>query len=510
MTKTLFRMRSMDALIGKEREELHSQTIYFAKPDELNDPLDGFRSYFWDGDEIVWRNLFRNYLFCLHRTICIVKVIGDNTTIEPKMIPIYEYADHESKRDEWEMLERICTDVFRKATLDSLISSLNNTDRKIYLPELLFYLRAIHYIALPSIQNIHVDSGLSPERERMTIPPRLPSKFLSLPNLIEQVWQAKKVSGFNGLGGVLHATAETQSYEHDISQILFGTMNRILDSHKFMLSLTTEGSSNILPSNRQLIIWDFPNVYLEELKKLAFPAHSVACFMNDYGNSSLWGHYADKHKGACLMFRGECRSGRAGITLTQATAFSSRRRPEDGGIESKETWNPRWMPFYEMSYRESIPSIDFFGSIGVLPKPMLLHNWYTDHKETRSNRSGHLESSTEEKWRASYWDEFVRGATVKTKDWEYESEYRLILHSHIFDLEEKEKRTLTYEFSALTGIIFGIKTSEQDKRRVIEIVNGKRENRNSDFKFYQAYFDHGNNRIEKQEIEVPITVGSGQ
>ena len=141
---------------------------------------------------------------------------------------------------------------------------------------------------------------------------------------------------------------------------------------------------------------------------------------------------------------------------------------------------------------------------------MLLHNWYTDHKETRSNRSGHLESSTEEKWRASYWDEFVRGATVKTKDWEYESEYRLILHSHIFDLEEKEKRTLTYEFSALTGIIFGIKTSEQDKRRVIEIVNGKRENRNSDFKFYQAYFDHGNNRIEKQEIEVPITVGSGQ
>ena len=137
-----------------------------------------------------------------------VKVIGDNTTVEPKMIPIYEYAGHESKRDEWEMLERICTDVFRKATLDSLISSLNNTDRKIYLPELLFYLRAIHYIALPSIQNIHVDSGLSPERERMTIPPRLPSKFLSLPNLIEQA--GRPSSGFNGLGGVLHATAETQ------------------------------------------------------------------------------------------------------------------------------------------------------------------------------------------------------------------------------------------------------------------------------------------------------------
>ena len=168
------------------------------------------------------------------------------------------------------------------------------------------------------------------------------------------------------------------------------------------------------------------------------------------------------------------------------------------------------MRFYEMSYMENIPSIDFFGSIGELPKPMLLYNWYTDHEGTRSNRSAHLESSTEEEWRASYWDEFVRGATVKTKDWEYESEYRLMLHSKVVALGEKEKRSLTYEFSTLAGIIFGIRTPDLDKRSVIEIVNGKCEmNKILDFKFYQAYFDHGSNRIEKQEIAVPVTVGAG-
>ena len=414
MTKPLFRMRSMDSLIGA-RQELNSQTIYFAKPNELNDPLEGFRSYYWKGDEIVWRNLFRNYLFCLHRTICMVKLIGDKTTVEPKMIPLYEYVGHESNRDEWEILDRICADVFQRTILDSLISSLNNTDRKIYRAELLFYLYTIHYIALSSIQNIHVDSGLSPEHERMTIPCGPPSVFLSLPNLIEQ------------------ATAATQSSEHDIARILFGAVNRITEnrkfSQKFLLSPTAERSSNILPSNRQLVTLYFPNVFLEELEKLAFPDSYIACFMNDYGNSSLWGHYADGHKGACLIFREECRSGQDGITLKKVTGISGGRSTEDGGRESNEIWSPSWMRFYEMSYMENIPSIDFFGSIGELPKPMLLYNWYTDHEGTRSNRSAHLESSTEEEWRASYWDEFVRGATVKTKDWEYESEYRLMLHS---------------------------------------------------------------------------------
>ena len=33
-----FRFRSIDALLGK-RKELKKQTIYFASPEELNDPM---------------------------------------------------------------------------------------------------------------------------------------------------------------------------------------------------------------------------------------------------------------------------------------------------------------------------------------------------------------------------------------------------------------------------------------------------------------------------------------
>lgn len=57
---TLYRFRGADALLDKY-QELENQTIYFASPDELNDPMEGFR----DRDvesvaKVVFRNLKKN------------------------------------------------------------------------------------------------------------------------------------------------------------------------------------------------------------------------------------------------------------------------------------------------------------------------------------------------------------------------------------------------------------------------------------------------------------------
>ena len=53
--------RTTDALLG-ERDELRKQEIYFAPPDQLNDPMEGFKDVYWQGDRIVWTNLIRHYL----------------------------------------------------------------------------------------------------------------------------------------------------------------------------------------------------------------------------------------------------------------------------------------------------------------------------------------------------------------------------------------------------------------------------------------------------------------
>ena len=56
----VYRFRSVDALIGSYKE-LYRQTIYLAKPEQLNDPAEDNVNVVWDGDEILWPNLVTYY-----------------------------------------------------------------------------------------------------------------------------------------------------------------------------------------------------------------------------------------------------------------------------------------------------------------------------------------------------------------------------------------------------------------------------------------------------------------
>ena len=56
----VYRFRSVDALIGP-RKELYRQTIYLARPDELNDLAEDTVNVVWSGDEVLWSNLITYY-----------------------------------------------------------------------------------------------------------------------------------------------------------------------------------------------------------------------------------------------------------------------------------------------------------------------------------------------------------------------------------------------------------------------------------------------------------------
>jgi hypothetical protein len=64
MIPHLYRFRPANAVLDGY-EELAKQEIYFAAPEKLNDPMEGYNDVFWSGDLIVWRNLIRHYLLCL-------------------------------------------------------------------------------------------------------------------------------------------------------------------------------------------------------------------------------------------------------------------------------------------------------------------------------------------------------------------------------------------------------------------------------------------------------------
>ncbi len=66
----LFRFRSAKALLDDNLEnggfqELEKQTIYFAQPEDLNDPMEGLSDAFWDGDQVLRKNFFRHYALSL-------------------------------------------------------------------------------------------------------------------------------------------------------------------------------------------------------------------------------------------------------------------------------------------------------------------------------------------------------------------------------------------------------------------------------------------------------------
>ena len=62
---------------------------------------------------------------------------------------------------------------------------------------------------------------------------------------------------------------------------------------------------------------------------------------------------------------------------------------------------------------------------------------------------------------------------LKPKTWEYEQEYRLILEDGLSQFNEKDDRILTYDFDALKGIIFGIRTSTEDKVKIFDLIEEK-------------------------------------
>src|SRR5712664_1621567 len=61
MVSHLYRFRSTKQLLDGFNE-LDAQQIYFAPPEDLNDPIETFKDLVWTGDEIVWRNLLRHYI----------------------------------------------------------------------------------------------------------------------------------------------------------------------------------------------------------------------------------------------------------------------------------------------------------------------------------------------------------------------------------------------------------------------------------------------------------------
>ena len=464
-----FRFRSIGALLG-EYQELEKQTIYFASPEELNDPMEGFRDIVWSGDKIVWTNFFKHYVFSLHWSWYLFRVAGDSIELDVDRIPILGRWDELPTPQAKDLFDDIWGNFLNVPNIQEIIDALANTKRKIRYREIGYCLQDVHFALLEEIQKSHIVHGLMSEPQIPQQPEELTAA--SIKRLLNLIELAEKVENEQALDAIFWIN-ET-SYD-DI---------RLIQQYNSRAILT-----GISGKNAQLMLFDFPKIYVEQLEKLLWPKWYTACFTKSYHNSSVWAKYADSHKGVCLIFESVETDNLNSLELKRATDST------------------RTMPFREINYANRPGEIDFFRSIcRSLPVAVLMKLWYTDQDGNVSKCAAHIGTEdSEAAWKKSYWNNFFRDIIIKIKDWAYEQEYRLVLEDGLSEFDGKDDRILTYDFVSLKGVIFGMNTFTEDKMKIIDIIQRKcQENNQTDFKYFQAYYSAEDGEIRKRRIHLPF------
>lgn len=473
MKDEFYRFRRINSLIG-EFKELENQSIYFAEPDSLNDPMEGFRDMFWKGDFIVWRNLFRHYLLCLERLCSLLVLSGEDYPISKHDMPVFSGEEDFPTPIYKELFSDISKKFFDNKSLINLIESISKRTTPVRRDELFFYLQNIHSFALEVIYSEYEKKELIPTRRKSNVAAEKSISELVNKDFIGTLEKGLKESS----GDERIASALFSAHKHSNEQMeLIHRYNGVIETDK---------------KNKNLVLVKFPKEYILQIEKLVFPDWYAACFMSECSSSSVWGHYGDNHSGACLIFNADVIDNKRFLSLKGRNGYSSKTGPTYGFSN---------LMFYPIDYIKGYGEIDFFRMLGRLPIQKLNSMWYILDGSLSECADDMI--SNEDKWRENYWNNFYRDISVKTEDWSYENEHRLILASSFDSFYEPKDRSFNYKFSSLKGIIFGIKTRTEDKLKVIEIIEKKcKENNRDDFKFYQAKYSPETKRISYSEMSL--------
>jgi hypothetical protein len=463
MIPYLYRFRPAEAVLDKY-EELAKQEIYFSTPEEWNDSMEGYKDVFWSGDRIVWRNLLRHYLLCLLQTISSCLILGpefDRTLLKNVVFCAYDSLPDAPVRA---IYRQACDRFFADPHIPQLVAALAERTTPLRRDELAHTLRAVHPFALSVLMKALDREGVA-------------GLFRDL-----DAMEARAVPLNETVARMVAMTPP----EQEVAEALFAASELAV----MQFALQQDYSATPPPEMKAVMFFlrDFPANYVRALDELIHPPCHIACFVADPANASMWSAYAGSQTGVCLKFRATPDS--EGLPALDLNGINGWRGGAGMEIEPVRSFVRR--RFHQVSYSDSYPQIDFFNSIGRLPIPLLNAVWYNGEGGERSACPAARVLDTEE-WRKRYWQAFESGAICKTSQWQHEQEYRVLLWSNLSDLKDKPSRKLTYKFTDLAGIIFGARTSAEDKLKIIKIVEHKckAENR-TDFEFHQMQYSRRN------------------
>lgn len=454
----MYRFRSIENLIGKY-QELEKQQIYFANFDELNDPLEGVRRYFWQGDIIVWKNILKHYILCLEHVILLSRLLNDNETISKNDIPIYKSIKDLPTKIYKERVQKIYNRFFNDKFVQAYIQFIIKNPNKIYVDEMYVHLKLLSVIALNCIFEMDIQNEILTNTNKTRPKVILPNINLDLTKVWEQL---------NG-----------KQYKHIMEVI-----------HDFLKNLDSQLLIKFKDSPKlQSIYAEFTQMYLDSVVGLTYPKAYVACFTDNCSNSSIWGTYGNNHTGVCLKFK--TNKYNPMLTLKAITGWSS---------SSGNIYEYRDFPLKAVEYSTNFEELDFFRNLGRLPMPQLKEQWYKGDDGRLSVCSEKI-FSQEDEWRKQHWS-FYEGAYLKKLPaWSHEKECRILLSSALDLYNNSKDRLLEYKFEELEAIIFGMKAPKKSKIEIMEIIKRKcKQFGRNEFDFYEMTYSASEKKLYPRKI----------
>lgn len=467
----IYRFRPVSRLLNEDAVsgELDSQYIFFAEPQSLNDPLEGFKYVYFSGDKIIWRNLLRHYVRCLINDFSISMISRPDE--EPsRLIGVFANAQ-DSPPAINEINDEVMNELDKEPVIKKYFDILGN-GRKISRPELIGHLNLIHFSALTAILTTFKNKGL----------------FAGDLNFYAHAARDQ----ISKIKLVLNEVSEAGEFSKELERVLINTYRLITElqlRNRYKLDASDQHES------WNHLLFEYPESFAKSLDSLIYPEWYVACFMESCSDSSIWGTYGGNHRDVCLKFKVDPGESRPTLELNYPAGLNN------AGIMH----NYIKIPLDKISYDKNFVEVDFFRSLGQLSMPQI-DEWYRSEEGGFSICAQEMRSDVEA-WRKAYWNNFVESSKIKIKAWDREQEWRIILHSTINDFDDPNTRKIKYRFNSLDGIIFGINTVMADKIKIIRRIEALcKEHKREVFNFYQAAFDD-NSKTIKHDLLSYIDVG---
>lgn len=465
----VYRFRKIQNAWGDLWGELERGEIYLSSPEQLNDPMEGYQDVIWHGDSILWENLIRHYLLLLLCDVLNCAIVKDYPFENPPIDASFS-EEHLPTNALRTLYHKICDRFFEKTEFAEIPRQLSRISmiKPISLNRLQLILSSAHIRALWSVVSVLGEARTLPDGWLF------PEPDIGAP--------------FNAMLSAMECSApDLKPNEFEETALI---SNQIRNSQALGLLSATVDADAALAMRKNHILFAFPDYYVQAISKsLIHSDWYTACFSANCTNASMWSTYADQHRGVSLIFRVEHEADlKPRLPLRDVVGFSASRKsgsqPVEGAIRHQ---------LEKMNYTNKAVEVGFFQFLGNLPAPTLMNTWYANRNRERSQAVEAVFNNTED-WRRKLWDTFHRMATTKLEDWQHEEEYRLVFPDLLG--ERKEHRVVHYEFSQLDGIVFGLRTSMEDKLKCLRLIDAKCKNANrSDFKFYQMQYHSPQGRL---------------